>query len=161
MGTGKSEVSKRFAVNYGMEYISTDEMIEKKESMSINDIFKIKGEDYFRDIEKRIVKKVSTMDNVVIDAGGGVVLDYENIESLKSNGVIICLKAEAKEILKRLEYDNNRPLLDVKDKLQKIDEMLKKREPYYSKIERVIDTSNLTIDEVLDRVRSIFESSII
>jgi shikimate kinase len=157
MGVGKSEVSGRVAAECDMSYLSTDKIIEERESMSISDIFKIKGEDYFRDIEKRVVKEVAVLDNTVIDGGGGLVLDYENIESLKGNGVIVCLKATPELILKRLEKDNNRPLLDVQDRLKEITEILKIREPYYNKIEHSIDTSGLSVAEVVERVKDIFK----
>ncbi|MDP8216892.1 MAG: shikimate kinase [Candidatus Kaelpia imicola] len=160
MGTGKTEVSKEVAERVGMRYLSIDKMIEEREGMNINDIFKEKGEEYFREVERDIVKEVSCMDSVVIDAGGGVVLNNENIENLKSSGVVICLKARPEVILHRMRNKTDRPLLNVRDKLTEINEVLDSRRFCYDKIEKSIDTSDLTIDEVAEQVRVIFKSLI-
>ncbi|MDP8252930.1 MAG: shikimate kinase [Candidatus Kaelpia aquatica] len=160
MGTGKTEVSKEFARRFGMRYLSIDEMIEEREGMSINDIFKEKGEDHFRAIERDIVKEAASIDGLVIDAGGGVVLDDENMKNLKSSGAVVCLKARPEVILDRMQNKTDRPLLNVRDKLTKINEILTSRKIYYDKIEESIDTSDLTIDEIIEQVRSIFKSSL-
>jgi len=160
MGTGKTEVSKEFAERTGMRYLSIDKMIEEREGMSISDIFKEKGEEYFREVEKSIIKEVSSMEGVVIDAGGGVVLDDENMENLNNSGVVICLKARPEVILDRVDNKTDRPLLNVKDKLAKINEILDSRRIYYDKIEKSIDTSDLTIDEVVEQVKSLVKYSL-
>ncbi len=159
MGTGKTEVSREFAGRFGMRYLSIDKMIEEREGISINDIFKEKGESYFREAEKSIVKEISNMDGLVIDAGGGVVLDSENMDNLKSSGIVVCLKARSEVILNRMEDKTDRPLLNVEDKLTKINEILDSRKLYYDKIEKSIDTSDLTIAEVIEQVRDMFQSS--
>ena len=160
MGTGKTEVSREFAGRFGMRYLSIDKMIEEREGMSIRDIFKEKGEEYFREVEKNIIKEISNMDGLVIDAGGGVVLDSENMENLNNSGVVICLKARPEVILDRMENKTDRPLLNVEDKLTKINEILDSRRVYYDKIEKSIDTSDLTIDEVVEQVKSLVKYSL-
>jgi len=92
---------------------------------------------------------------VVIAAGGGVVLDNENIENLKANGVIICLNATPEDILERTKSYTHRPLLNVPDPLGKIRELLEKRAPYYKKADYEIDTSGKTLDEVLKEIKGI------
>ena len=93
MGTGKTAVGKLLSAKMQMKYISTDELIEDKERRSINEIFKKSGEPYFRRLEKEAVKRVCLLDKFIIDAGGGVVLDEENVQMLKKNAKIICLSA--------------------------------------------------------------------
>ncbi len=83
MGTGKTVVARALSKKLGMRYVSTDGLIEEKEKTSIADIFSKKGENYFRKTEKDVIKDVSLMENVVVDAGGGVVIDPENVEHLK------------------------------------------------------------------------------
>ena len=82
MGTGKTAVAKRLADELKMKYISTDDIIEAREKRSINDIFAEDGESYFRKVEREAVKDVSSEDGAVIAAGGGVVLDAENLKNL-------------------------------------------------------------------------------
>ena len=72
MGTGKSTIAKFLNRNYGMEMLDMDEAIEEQEGMSISDIFKNNGEDYFRDLETNLIHQLKTKTNTVISCGGGV-----------------------------------------------------------------------------------------
>jgi shikimate kinase len=152
MGTGKSVTGKLLAKKLGMDFIELDEEIEKKEKMAIKDIFEKKGEPYFRQIEKEAVKGASLRRNTVISAGGGAIIDEENFKNLKNSGTIICLKASPETILKRTKGIETRPLLNVPDPGKKIEELLKKRESYYSKADFSIDTDNLSVDEVAVKI---------
>ena len=152
MGTGKTAVAKGVARVSGFAYISTDDLIEKKEGKLINEIFSSKGEPYFRQVEKDIVREVSAMDDIVIDAGGGVVLDPENVKNLKNKGVLVCLWAEPKDIFERTKRHTHRPLLNVKDPLRKITELLDKRRPYYERADYHINTSSVSIADTVDSI---------
>lgn len=155
MGTGKTSVAKKLSKLTGLPYISTDELIEERENKSINDIFEQNGEPYFRKAEKEIVREISQLDGIIIDAGGGVMLDEENIRHFKNKGVIICLNARSEVILKRMQGKKNRPLLNVSDKLARIKELLDKRESSYKKADNFIDTSDLNVDAVIEEIRKI------
>lgn len=156
MGTGKTVVGKKLAQELNMKYISTDEMIEKDVGMSIAKIFKRKGEPYFRDVETKAIKCVAMLDNYVIDTGGGVVQRKENMEELERNGAIICLTASPEVILKRTRKTNYRPLLNVDNPVSEIKKLLKKRERFYKRCSRMIDTSNKGIEEVVDEIMKFF-----
>ena len=152
MGTGKTTIARGLSKNAGMKYISTDEMIEKKEGVSINEIFTKKGEPYFRNAEKEVIAQASNMDNVVIDAGGGAVLNNDNIESLKNKGILVCLWAEPKDIFERTKKYTHRPLLKVRDPLKKIEELLDKRRPYYERADYHVNTSSVNIKEAISTI---------
>jgi shikimate kinase len=154
MGTGKTAVAKLLAKDMAMKYISTDEVIEDKERRSINEIFKKSGEPYFRRVEKEVVKKVAQLNNFVIDAGGGVVLDKENIQNLKRNGSIICLSATAEVILERTKRYHHRPLLNVENPKAKIEELLRFRAPFYAQADFFIDTTGLSIEQVTQEIKN-------
>jgi len=151
MGTGKSVVGKKLAAKLDKDFIELDDMIESKEKMSIKDIFEKKLEPYFRQVEKEAVKEAAKRENVVISAGGGAVMDEENFKNLKNSGIIICLKASPDTILKRTKNLKTRPLLNVSDPKKQIEELLKKREPYYNKADFSINTDDLTIEQVAAR----------
>lgn len=157
MATGKTSVGKVIAEKLGMNYVSTDDKIVLKEKKPIKEIFEKDKEPYFRAVEKDIVKKLSSEDNLVIDTGGGVVIDKENITNLGKNGVLILLCADEDSILKRVENDTSRPLLNVSDRALKIKELLQKRKPFYSQISIKINTSGKTIEEVADEVIKIYK----
>ncbi len=154
MGTGKTVVGKRVARKLKMKYVSTDDIIEAKEKRTITDIFAKDKEPYFRKVEKEAVKYASSMDNVVIAAGGGVVIDNENVENLKKNGVLICLNATPEEILERTKNYAHRPLLNIPDPLGKIKELLQKRTPYYKRADYQVDTSGKSLDEIVSEIVS-------
>ena len=157
MGTGKTKTAKALAGKLNMEYVSTDELIEKKENRPISDIFKKEGEGYFRKIEKEIVKNVSSMKNVVVDAGGGVCIDPDNVSSLKKNGVMICLWAEPEVILERTKKYLNRPLLNTEDPLRKISELLNYRKPFYERADHHIRNSDMSVEKVVSEIERIIK----
>ncbi len=84
-----------------MTLVDIDAEIEKSQKMKINDIFRIYGEQYFRDIETDMIKKLSREKNIIISTGGGAVLRDENMEALKENGIIFCLNASTETIMER------------------------------------------------------------
>lgn len=87
-GSGKSSIGRNLAKNLNREFIDIDKEIEKNQNMSIPNIFKNYGEQYFRNIEKEMVKKVGKLQGKVISTGGGVIIDSDNYYPLKQNGVI-------------------------------------------------------------------------
>jgi shikimate kinase len=158
MGTGKTTIATKLANRLDMRYISTDDMIEKKEKRTINEIFTDSGEDYFRDVESAVVREASSMVNVVIDAGGGVVIREENLANFRSNGIVICLTAGEEVILERTKKYKHRPLLNVEDPKRKIRDLLAKRAPFYAKADHCIDTGKLTIRQAVDEIAKIAEA---
>jgi len=152
MGTGKTAVGRKLAEKLNMKYISTDEIIEKDVGISIPEIFKIKGEPYFRDVETKAVKRVAMLDNLVIDTGGGVVQKSENMEELERNGVVICLTASPEVILRRTSRTDYRPLLNVENREIEIKKLLEKRERFYKRCTKMIDTSDKSVEEAVDEL---------
>lgn len=160
MGSGKTTIATAIANKLNMRYVSTDDMIEEREKRTINEIFTKLGEEYFRDRESAVIKEVSGMDNVVIDAGGGAVLREENVSALKSRGILICLTADEETIMERTKKYKHRPLLDVEDPKRKIRELLARRAPFYAKADYTIDTGKLTIGQVVDKIIEIVEKAV-
>jgi shikimate kinase len=158
MGTGKTKVGKELSRILNMKLIDVDTEIEKAEKMTIDEIFKRFGESRFREIETEMVKKLSGYKNSIISTGGGVVLRQENVDVLKKNGIIICLMAKPETILKRTCNNNDRPLLQVENPIEKIKELLNFRKPFYEKADIIIDTEDKTplhiAEEIIERIKS-------
>jgi shikimate kinase len=152
MGTGKTLVGKKLAKGLKMSYLDTDELIERRERAKIPQIFQEKGEDYFRKVETKIIKEVSSLDRCVISTGGGAILKKENLVALKRKGVIICLSANPKVILKRTRKSQNRPLLKSKDPKSRVLSLLGQRRSFYEKADFEVDTSELTTSQVVGRI---------
>jgi shikimate kinase len=158
MGTGKTTIATKLALRLNMRYVSTDDLIEKKEKRTINEIFTDSGEDYFRNVESEVVAEVSGQAGLVIDCGGGAVIRDENVENLKSSGVIVCLTAEPEVIMERTKKYKHRPLLNVEDPKRKIIDLINKRRPYYARADYFMDTGKLTIAQVIEKIAEIVKS---
>ncbi len=157
MGSGKSLTSKKLAETLGWDMVSTDELIVKREGRAIADIFKDSGESYFRKIEKDIVFEVSQQSGIIVDCGGGVVLDSENMANLKKNGTIFYLSASPEYIYQNIKDQTHRPLLRVDDPQAKIAELLGARQSYYARADVIID-ANKPIDQIAEEILRILEN---
>lgn len=157
MATGKTSVGIELAKRLKKKFFDLDDLIEQQQSMRIVDIFKEKGEPYFRKIEKKVIKEVSQKSDLIIGCGGGAVVDAENLSILKESGLVICLKADIDTILKRSSGSEQRPLLNVKDPGSRIRDLLNKREPFYNKSDHIIDTIDLDVGAVAEKIISILE----
>ena len=152
MGSGKTVVGKQLAEKCNLKFVDLDDLIEEKEGMEITQIFKDKGEPYFRKVEKEITAKTAKRKGLVIACGGGVVLDKENVNVLKENSVMIYLKVSPELILERTRHYAHRPLLNVDNPKKKIEELLEYRKEYYEQAGYTIDTSNSNIDGVVNKI---------
>ncbi|MBN2831240.1 MAG: shikimate kinase [Candidatus Omnitrophica bacterium] len=152
MGTGKTAVGRELAKKKKWRFVDLDELIELREGRSIADIFSKKGEAYFRRLEKKVLKEVSGENRFVVSCGGGIVTNEGNIKIMRESGLIICLKATPAAILKRTKGSACRPLLNVKNPKERISFLLKLRSPYYAKAHKSINTSNLSIPEVVKSI---------
>lgn len=152
MGTGKTAVGRYLAKTLGFPLVDIDDLIVKKEGRSISDIFAQSGEPYFRKVEKESLREVAAKIRQVVDCGGGIVIDPENIATMKQSGRLVCLSARPEVILGRTKRHSHRPLLNVADPLAKIKELLEARKPYYEKADFAVDTSDLTIQQVAEKI---------
>jgi len=158
MGTGKSVVAKELARKLKMKFIDMDRIIEEGQGMSIADIFSRYGENYFRQQENKLVKELSQKENMIIATGGGTLLSSDNARILGQRGQIICLYADSRTIYNRVKRRNNRPLLKGENVLSDIDRLLEERKKIYDNIKWKIDTTNLNIQEVTDKIMALLKS---
>ena len=161
---GKTTVGSRLSASLGRVFIDTDDLIEERQGTQIGEIVRFHGWDYFRAIEKKIVSNVSTHDNLVIAAGGGAVLEAENVNALKRNGFIVWLKADAEVLYHRMANDlgtiTRRPSLTGIGPLEEIKEVLALREGIYQKAsEAQVDTSTLHVEGVVKAVLSMLNGN--
>jgi shikimate kinase len=131
MGSGKSSVGRELAAMRDMEFIDTDELIEKRMNMRIRDIFTTLGEERFRDIESETLFSLKGLNNIIISCGGGIVLRDENRKFLVNETRCFWLYTSAEESLSRIT-DDSRPLLAGDDRSKKAHELFEKRKPLYA-----------------------------
>ncbi|WP_195939755.1 shikimate kinase [Romboutsia sp. 1001713B170131_170501_G6] len=155
MGSGKSVVGRKLAKELKMEYVDMDTKIEEIEKRSITDIFKEDGEVYFRNVETKLLKDLTTEDNIIISTGGGIVSKNENIDILKNEQNVILLDASVSTIKKNISNEiNKRPLLkESKDVEETIKTLLLGRIDKYNKASNIkINVDSKNIDEVVSEI---------
>jgi shikimate kinase len=164
-GAGKTSVGSRLAARLEMKFVDTDDLIEERQGTPISDIVKCHGWEYFRILEKTTIKEITDQDHTVIAAGGGAVLDEDNVKALRRNGLIIWLKADQQALFKRMDHDpetyTRRPTLTGKGTLGEIEEVISAREPFYKGASEIqIDTSSLDVEAVVKCVLAIFNQKV-
>ncbi len=156
-GTGKTAVGIALSKRLGKAFCDTDDYIEEKAKRQISDMVATEGWSFFRAKEKEAIREVSSVENCVIAAGGGAVLDEGNVENLKKEGVIVLLEATTQTILERMQYDKRteqqRPSLTGKDPYKEIEEVLESRMPVYQRVmDFSVDTTSKSIEQVVDEI---------
>jgi shikimate kinase len=152
MAVGKSAVGRTLARKLKRRFVDLDKVIEKAEGMKVRDIFEQKGEPYFRQRERETLAQVLEREGQVIATGGGIVIDEENIKLLQEKAMLVCLDASTDVLLKRAGNGDKRPLLKGSRRKERIEEILRQRENSYARAHARVETSNLTINEVAEKI---------
>ncbi|MBB6003220.1 shikimate kinase [Arcicella rosea] len=152
--SGKSTLGRHLAKRIDYKFIDMDELIEKQELMSVQEIFKYKGEDYFRQVESKVLKEIPVDQKLVIATGGGVPCFFDNIDYIKANGTSIFLNVQPEDLLKRIQKSdiNHRPLINrntsEESLLKNLQERCAYRLPFYQQADIQID-GNIDVDQLL------------
>lgn len=152
MATGKSSVGRQLASRLGYDFVDVDGLIEAEAGIPIPEIFTRQGEAAFRELEARMVEHAAGRTGCVIATGGGAIVNPRNLEALRRNGVIVTLTADPDVILSRIGAGADRPLLEGGGKRERIQDLLAARAPAYASADLTVDTSNQTVDEVVDHL---------
>jgi len=153
MGVGKTSVGTQLARDLGFIFVDTDTRIEADQNMTITSIFSQFGEPYFRDVESTIIQKVMKGERQVVSTGGGAVIRDRNREAFKKAGFVVCLTAGPDVIYERIKHETHRPLLQTPDPRAKIKELLDSRASFYSQADVTIDTSGISVDDVIKMIK--------
>lgn len=154
MGCGKSSVGKALAKKMNIAFVDTDAMIEEQTHRKIKDIFRESGEAYFRELETSALKQLlDTEDRRVIAVGGGLPVRPVNREYLKKLGTTVYLLAKPETLVKRLEGDDTRPLLQGGELRQRIDKLMNEREEIYLSVaDMQVTTDDKDIQKIAEEV---------
>lgn len=137
MGSGKTVVGKELAKILGVKFVDTDELIEKEQGVAIKAIFATHGEDYFRDLEYEMCKKVAEMNGVVVSTGGGAMTFKRNVDAIKEGSKVVFLDASFDVICDRIGDSTTRPLFQDKKKAKKLYD--ERKDKYLSAADYVIN----------------------
>lgn len=154
MGSGKTTIGIRLAERLSYQFCDTDQMLESKAGDTINHIFNVHGEEYFRNMETQLLRTISSdLKKSVLSTGGGLPLREQNTKLLKEIGYVVFLKATKETTLNRLMGDTTRPLLNGDELEQKVERLLKIRTPIYEDAaHKIIATDDRSVDDIVNLI---------
>lgn len=141
MGAGKTTVGRRLAQMLEVDFIDSDIEIEEAAGCGISDIFDIYGEDVFRDLEKRVMKRLLAKKACIIATGGGAFIQDHIRSQILDKSVAVWLKAELPVLLERVSRRDTRPLLKTGDKQTIMQRLMDERYPIYKQAHISIDSN--------------------
>ena len=157
MGVGKTTIGKIVAKKQGLEFVDTDTNIEKKYSMKISEIFKKKGEKFFRIEEEKEVLKSLTKNNCVIALGGGAFVNESIRNSILKNAISMWLDNDLITLSKRIKWNKKRPLLDRENNQKKINKLYSERKNIYKLANHKVVCDNLSKGDVANKIIIFYE----
>lgn len=167
-GTGKTTIGKMLAKKLGLEFIDSDELIEKRYGFTVDEVFQHHKEPLFRLWESDLINEISKLDSRVIAIGGGAIMKYKNVKSLKRHGLIVLLETSPEVIHRRILKDDKTKGKNLKPRhqltevelYQNIKDLLDFRHYYYhGACDYVVDTTERPIEVVLDEIMAYLRSA--
>lgn len=152
MGAGKSCIGRRLARCLGVKFVDSDVEIEDAAGCSINDIFEKYGEAYFRDGERRVMKRLLSGAPGVLAAGGGAFINNETRKVIRSHAISVWLRADIDTLCDRTKGRSHRPLLNTGEARATLQSLIDKRYPVYAEADLTVNTSNDGPDVTCQRV---------
>jgi shikimate kinase len=163
MGVGKSSIGKRLAAALGLAFCDADEEIETAAGCTIADIFAKRGEDEFRDGERRVIARMLDQPPHVLATGGGAFVNDQTRQLILERATAVWLKADLAVLARRVGRKNTRPLLIGRDPLEVLKAQAEARYPFYRQAHIAIDTGDAShgaaVESVLQALRRHAESA--
>jgi len=157
MGVGKTTLGKSVAKKQKLEFVDIDRNIEKKNLMTIKEIFNKKGEKFFRNEEEIEVLKSLKKNNAIISLGGGAFLNNIIRENILKSAISVWLDIDIKILFKRIIKNKKRPLLNKYNKSKEIQDLYNERKNIYRLANHKIKCDNLKRETITDKIISIYE----
>ena len=157
MAVGKTTLGKIVAKKQELKFIEIDSNIETKNSMTIKEIFKKKGEKFFRMVEEKEVLKSLEESNCVIALGGGAFMNKTLRENILKNAISIWLNVDIKTLNKRVKWNQKRPLLKEENNQKKITELYDERKDIYNLAIHEIACDNLSKKSIAEKIIELYE----
>ncbi len=152
-GSGKSTVGRHLARQLGLDFVDSDHEIETRIGMPIREFFAARGEDAFRDLEQEVIDDLTQHDGLLLATGGGAVLRPSTRDALHSRMHVFYLRATPEDLHRRLRHDQQRPLLQVADPLQRLRELFRERDPLYRRTAHyVVEAARPSVPALLGMV---------
>lgn len=159
MGSGKSALGRAVADATGRDFVDTDQLVQNLVCRPISQVFKLYGEDAFREHETAVLRKLEP-GHTVVSTGGGIILRQENWPELRRLGTTLFLDVPVEQLIERLERGKKRrPLLDADDWVGKVRSLLEARRPLYEQADLIMQVGDDNIDSTAHAVIAKFEGA--
>ena len=158
-GSGKSTLAPLLAAQLHLPFADTDQLITRSSGRTILDIFQAEGEEFFRQLESRVLQEVSAHAASVISCGGGVILDPANRQIMSHTGLRVYLQVPLPILESRLALATDRPLLPPDQRANLLAQQLAQRGKWYAESEICLDAQNSTPEELAQHILAQLPSS--
>jgi len=149
MGAGKTSVGRALARRLDWQFADIDELIEKREHLSVADIFAKQGEPYFRGIERAVLAEQLPLRHTVVATGGGTFVDLQNRALIKADGAVVWLDAPLDRVIARIPQDGRRPLASDRANLERL---FLARRPAYEQAHLRLDAGRAAVEALVDQL---------
>ena len=158
MGTGKTTIGRLLAKKLNLDFYDIDQIIEKENNMKISDIFKKKGEIFFRKQEESITIKCLKKNHSVISLGGGAFVNKNIRENVLLKARSFWLTTSIGILKSRIKSNKRRPVLNQIG-LKNFEDLFKKRKEFYSLADHKIECEKLTLNQISDKIIKLYENN--
>ncbi|WP_313590843.1 shikimate kinase [Agrobacterium cavarae] len=159
MGAGKSAIGRSVAQQLRIPFVDTDDEIERVSRMTISELFASYGEEEFRALETRVIKRLLRGGPKVVSTGGGAFVNENTRRHIKRGGVSLWLKADLEVLWERVNKRDHRPLLKTENPKATLAALMEKRYPIYCDADITIESRDVRKDiiatEVLEAIASL------
>lgn len=152
MGAGKSSIGKLVAQQLGIPFIDVDAEIERVSRMTISELFAAYGEDEFRALETRVIKRLLKGGPRVVSTGGGAFVNDNTRRHIKRGGLSLWLKADLDVLWERVNKRDTRPLLKTENPKQTLENLMNARYPIYAEADLTVLSRDVSKDAMAREV---------
>ena len=159
MGVGKSTIGKMLAKKLKLNFADIDKIIELREKNTISEIFKKRGEDYFRKIEKKITINELKKKNLVVALGGGAFMSNTIRNEVKNSSVSFWLDVNLTILLNRLKNVSKRPLLNQTNLEETVKKIYSKRKKNYNEANFRVKCNSMSVEQIVNKIILLYENT--
>lgn len=152
-GSGKTSVGRAVGAQLKRPFLDFDAEIERRELITVGELFASRGEPYFRGLEQKLTEELRTVGNMVLAPGGGWIANTGCLETLRPPGVLVYLKVRPEVALARMGKEGaRRPLLQRPDPLGELQRLLWAREKLYLQADHTVSADKMTLQQAVDSI---------
>lgn len=160
MGSGKSTIGPILANTLGYDFADVDRIVEQAEGFAVSQIFREKGEAYFRERELQALQSLSVRPHLVVSLGGGTLVQPAAFHLVRTTGILVYLKMSPEEVMRRLHHRTDRPLLlgadgerlPEEELRARIEKLYHERSSLYEAADVVVTTDETRVGMTVDRI---------